>query len=89
MPVYFNNVRRRNHERLFGTGAFFDLELGGQEKLFRRIEPHLVKGQECIVASYSPGRTAEVVFKTYTYIGWKRLPERGKGKPDYRVLFEH
>ena len=46
MLVYMLNVHRRNHQRIYGPGAFFDLNQDGQQaKLLLNIHPQ----QECLV----------------------------------------
>ena len=46
MLVYMLNVHRRNHQRIYGPGAFFDLNQDGQQAtLLLNIHPQ----QECLV----------------------------------------
>src|SRR6478735_843527 len=61
MPAYMNNLHGRDHEKFYGKGAFFDLDLKGRQS---RMVLQILPGQECIVASYNGN---EVVFKTYNF----------------------
>lgn len=68
MLVYMLNVHRRNHQRIYGPGAFFDLNQDGQQAtLLLNIHPQ----QECLVVSYSEARgqrkDPEVEFSTYLF----------------------
>lgn len=79
MPAYLNNLHGRDHEGIYGDGAFFDLNTTGrQAQMVVGMQP----GEEWIVASYNGG---EVVFKTYLFDREENLTcEDG---PICRVLF--
>jgi hypothetical protein len=61
-----NNLHGREHEKIFGHQAFFDLNLFGQQAAMLRNIP---SQQECIVVSYKNKKRADkdpiVEFKTY------------------------
>ncbi len=68
MLVYMLNVHRRNHQKIYGPGAFFDLNQDGQQaNLLLDIRPQ----QECLVVSYSEAKgqrkDPEVEFSTYLF----------------------
>ncbi len=60
MTVFFNNCRGRDHARLFGPTAFYDLNTTG---LQAKMATNLTAGQECVVASYDD--IGRVVFNWY------------------------
>ena len=69
MPAYMNNLHGRDHEKFYGQGAFFDLDLTGrQATMVLGMRPQ----QECIVASYAGN---DVVFKTYIFEYESRLSD--------------
>lgn len=81
--VYFNNCKNRPHERLFGPGAFYDLNVAGIQA---SQAVGLPVGQQCVVATTAPD--SRVTFTWYSFLRERRLPERGN--PDrtrYRVFF--
>ena len=67
MPVYMINLNGRDHERIYGRQAFFDLDqFGRQASMLPNIQPQ----EECLVASYKDkgaGKNRMVVFKTYIF----------------------
>ncbi|MCW8108899.1 DUF3883 domain-containing protein [Alteromonas ponticola] len=69
--VLLNNSRRRDHESLFGNGAFYDLDvIGGQSKYLTEIS----YGQICVVAHFKDIRTKNVVvFSWYKFESIKYL----------------
>jgi hypothetical protein len=63
MIVYFNNCNRREHARLFGSGAFYDLYTIG----FQATKANnLSVGQQCIVAT--PANDGQIVFSWYSFL---------------------
>src|SRR5580698_6034929 len=60
MPTFFNNCRCRDHARLFGASAFYDLNTTG---LQAKMATGLIPGEECVVASYD--ESGGVVFNWY------------------------
>ena len=81
--VYFNNCKNRPHERLFGAGAFYDLDVTG----FQASQAvGLPVGQECVVAKMASNN--RVTFTWYSFLRERRLRERGnEDRGLYRVLF--
>jgi hypothetical protein len=77
---YFNNSRRRPHGRLYGSGAFFDLNTTGVQ---RRQARNLMPGEECIVAT--PDRDGAIVFSWFSFAR-EEMREDETGTP-VRVLF--
>ena len=70
MPIHFINVQGREHDKLFGPGAFYDLYLtGDQHRQWLTIAERAVEGETCIVASYAP-RREDVIFRTYSLSRW-------------------
>lgn len=56
MATLFNNSRDRNHESLYGRGAFFDLSLHGRQASMAR---DMKRDAQCVVATPdSAGRIA-------------------------------
>ena len=53
MIVYLNNCKGREHERIFGSGAFYDLATGGYQPT---KATNLSVGQQCIVAMLEKNR---------------------------------
>jgi len=62
-----NNLHAREHEKIFGHQAFFDLnQFGQQATMLQDIQPQ----QECTVVSYQnkqAGKNLVVEFKTYIF----------------------
>jgi hypothetical protein len=81
--VYFNNCNNRPHERLFGPGAFYDLNVTGRQA---SQAVSLPVGQECVVATTAPDN--RVTFTWYSLLRERRLRERGnEDRTLYRVFF--
>lgn len=69
-PVcFFNNCHGRDHVRLFGAGAFFDLGISGRQAAQAR---DLVPGQLCVVGSYN--EDGGVIFGWYMFSREALLP---------------
>jgi 5-methylcytosine-specific restriction endonuclease McrA len=83
LVVYFNNCKNREHERLFGNGAFYDLNVTGiQASQAVGLQP----GQECVVATTAPDN--RVTFTWYSFLRERRLRERAsEARTQYRVFF--
>jgi hypothetical protein len=63
MIVYFNNCIRREHERIYGSGAFYDLATKGYQATKAN---NLSVGQQCIVAT--PEKDGRIVFSWYEFL---------------------
>ncbi|HEY0489844.1 MAG TPA: hypothetical protein VGD30_10060 [Telluria sp.] len=62
--MYFINCGNRDHERLFGTGAFFDLGTNGtQAAMAQNLRP----GDTCIVARYANKARTVVYLQRYNF----------------------
>ncbi len=62
--MFFNNCVNRDHQKLFGPGAFFDLEAkGSQAALALGLQP----GDICIVARYGDKERTVVDFSWYSF----------------------
>jgi hypothetical protein len=71
--VYFNNCHNRDHVRMYGRGAFYDLNTKGFQSTLAR---NLQVGQKCIVAS--TGNNREIVFSWFSFLRDDVMPdERG------------
>jgi len=81
--IHFNNCKNRDHERLFGRGAFYDLNLTGiQGTQAVGLRP----GQECVVATMAPDN--RVIFTWFSFLRERRLRENGStDRTRYRVFF--
>jgi hypothetical protein len=80
MIVYFNNCRGREHARMFGRGAFYDLDTTG----FQATKANnLGVGQKCIVAA--PADDGQIVFSWYSFLRETVKPD-DEGHP-CRVFF--
>jgi hypothetical protein len=62
MNLFLNNCRRRDHARLFGKTAFYDLNTFG---LQASMATDVVPGQKCIVASYNDD--GDIQFDWYAF----------------------
>ena len=84
LVVYFNNCKNREHERLFGRGAFYDLNVTGIQAL---QAVGLQGGQDCVVATTAPDD--RVIFTWYSFLGERLLRERSNDADHtrYRVFF--
>jgi hypothetical protein len=77
---YFNNCHRREHARMYGKGAFYDLDRTGFQA---RLAKNLAVGEQCIVATPAPD--GQITFTWFSFV-------REDIKPDdtgtlCRVLF--
>jgi 5-methylcytosine-specific restriction endonuclease McrA len=81
--VYFNNCKNRPHERFFGPGAFYDLNVTGVQA---SQAVGLPVGQQCVVATTAP--ESRVTFTWYSFLRERRLRERENAdRTRYRVFF--
>ena len=80
--VYFNNCKNRPHSKLFGNGAYFDLDITGHQST---LVPHLPVGQDCVVASQS--KDDQITFDWYELTHEKTMPEKRTPGVKYRVFF--
>ena len=80
MTCYFNNARVRAHVRLFGPGAFYDLNLTGVQATQATT---LRVGDSCIVAT--PATDGYIAFDWYAFDREAVQPDE-TGTP-VRVLF--
>jgi len=80
MIVYFNNCHGRDHARMYGNGAFYDLYTVG---LQATKATNLSVGQQCIVAA--PATGGEIVFHWFSFLHETEKPDKS-GKP-WRVFF--
>jgi hypothetical protein len=62
--MYFINCGNRDHERLFGPGAFFDLGVNGKQSTMAQ---NLLPGDTCIVARYADKNRTIVKLTWYSY----------------------
>lgn len=83
MRAYMNNLHARNHEGVYGPGAFFDLDLAGRQAM---MVPALPPRSECVVASYGDRQRATVVLKTYELLREAVCPSEKPGE-SCRVFF--
>lgn len=62
--MYFINCGNRDHERLFGPGAFFDLGINGMQATMAQ---NLRSGDICIVARYANKARTVVNLAWYSF----------------------
>jgi 5-methylcytosine-specific restriction endonuclease McrA len=82
--VYFNNCKNREHERLYGSGAFYDLCITG----IQATQVHdLPAGRPCVVVTTAPDNRG--IFTWYSFRKERLLRERGnqQDRTRYRVFF--
>src|SRR5687768_474333 len=79
MRVLLNNCRGRDHRKLFGPKAFYDLDT---KPAHRRQLPGALRGTECIVAG--PEKDGVIKFGFYTFSCEALMPD---GRRQVRVLF--
>lgn len=80
MIVYFNNCNRREHERIFGSGAFYDLDTVGYQATKAN---NLSVGQQCIVAT--PESDGQIAFRWYKF--WREAVKPDDEGHPCRVFF--
>ena len=81
MSLLLNNCRRRDHCRLYGSNAFYDLNLTG---LQARMATDIVAGNECVVATPTNGDDI-IEFKWFRFSHEERRPD--ENGVEVRVLF--
>lgn len=70
--MFFNNCINRDHQRIFGPGAFYDLETSGrQATLAQDMRP----GDTCIVVAYEDKARTVVRFTWYQFTHETRQPD--------------
>ena len=62
--MFFINCENRDHVRIFGAGAFFDLGLEGRQAA---MAPDLQKGDICITATYANKSRDMVKFSWFNF----------------------
>ena len=85
----FNNCHKRDHVKLYGNDAFFDLDIfGSQAKDADRLRRELNTGDVCIVATpkIAGDLTCEIRFDHYEFSGTKILRDRER-RVDCHVYF--
>jgi hypothetical protein len=60
---FFNNCHGREHARMYGSGAFYDLNTSGYQAT---LANHLSVGEQCIVAS--PSSDGRIDFDWYSFL---------------------
>jgi hypothetical protein len=76
--MHFNNCKKRDHLALYGSDAFFDLEVTGpQSSMADRLENELNVGDRCIVATPDVvgDVTCDVTFNSYRFSRHAILPD--------------
>ena len=68
MTIFMLNSDRRNHARLYGPGAFYDLNTSTHADLIRDVET----GQKCVVAN--PIGENLVCFDWFAFLCEEQLP---------------
>lgn len=82
MIVYLNNCNRREHERIYGSGAFYDLATVGYQATRAN---NLSVGQQCIVAT--PEKDGKIVFSWYEFL--REAVKKDDEGNSCRVFFGH
>lgn len=70
MIVYFNNCHGRDHVRIYGIGAFYDLDTVGLQATKAK---NLRVGQKCIVVS--PSIDGQIVFNWFSFLRETLMPD--------------
>lgn len=78
--IYLNNCRGREHERIYGTGAFYDLSFEGRQG---SQATDLQAGQPCVVASYD----VEGIIRFDWWLFDKETPIHDDEGTRWRVMF--
>ena len=75
--IYFlSNCNRRQHARIYGSGAFYDLDVEGHQA---KLATDISKGQKCVVATpTNPNENRDIAFEWFVLarIAIKRDVER-------------
>jgi hypothetical protein len=68
LTFFFNNCHGREHARLFGSGAFFDLWTTSESQAIQaeKVNRRLRTGDECIVATRATD--GQMVFTSYSFV---------------------
>ena len=82
MQLLLNNCRRRDHYRLYGSNAYYDLNLSGRQG---RMATDVVAGNQCVVATPTNGDDDVIEFKWFRFSHEERLPD--ENGVEVRVLF--
>lgn len=78
--IYLNNCRGREHERIYGKGAFYDLSFDGRQA---SQATNLDVGQPCVVASYE--EDGNIRFDWWIFE--KEIPLQDDEDVRWRVMF--
>ena len=81
--MYFSNCKNWPHVRLFGAGAFYDLNV---TSIQASQAVGLQVGEECVFATTAPD--SRVAFTWYSFLPERRLRESGSAdRTGYQVFF--
>ena len=70
---YLSNCNRRQHARMYGPGAFYDLDVEGHQA---KLATDISKGQKCIVATpTNPKKNRDIVFEWFVLFRLVIKPE--------------
>ena len=78
--LLFNNCRNYEHEKNYGTGAFFDLDTTGRQAT---LATNLPAGEECVVASVAAD--GRIKFDWYRFK--REIVKRAGNGERVRVFF--
>jgi len=70
MRVFFNNCSGRDHVKLYGQGAFYDLDTTGRQSTQAK---NLDVGQECVVAT--PATDGQITFSRFSFLHEEIKPD--------------
>ena len=76
----FNNCRNRPHTEMFGTGAFFDLNITGHQAA---LANNITAGEQCVVASVPADGRVKFDWYKLTDVKFERDAEGER----FRVFF--
>jgi hypothetical protein len=77
--VYFNNCHARDHAKIYGSGAFYDLNTTGFQATKAK---NLPVGERCIVAT--PSKDGKILFAHFSFVS-ELVRQDDTGRP-YRVF---
>ena len=81
MALLLNNCRRRNHAKLYGPNAFYDLDLAGRQA---GMAIDVAAGDACVVAAPANGDNV-IEFSWFRFSNEERRPD--EHGVEVRVLF--
>jgi hypothetical protein len=85
MPLYLlNNCRNRDHVKLFGEGAFYDVDANGSQGNWKGV---IRQGDHCIVATREKASNKKVLerkvyFRTFELETTKTMSAKNEGPND-------